>query len=262
MQKSFSELVQEGYKVNHFIKEFERQVGLSPLNLDGHWYGLLEICFKKTRTKDIKLYLWFTKRLYEGQTWFQAQALMKYHFGFDSPVVKQALQKLLDHHKRLIGKISFAKCYERFRPIAQARIVANFVEDAVLVRKILTCASDRIQRCYFADIISEYFAIKTSKETDWKVVHNCFNHEIKYQLLTQALNESNKLDFNWKEFDERVMRDVHQAAGEIEMVEQEEKAWAATKEKKKKEMKQRKAMKRKLLKEKKPQQLAAQQLAD
>lgn len=169
----------EALLVDYFLYEFERKVQSLGLNMEERWHDLLDTCFKKTRTKDMKLYSWFTKQFFDDrQSWSQAKSIIKRYFGFDCPLIKQEIRKALTSFKKLPGE-SYTACCDRFHPIALACKKIKLVEsdDSDLILKIMLCASDTIKQQYFANSIKAMVLIR---EQDKKTkVDLCFDVKFK-----------------------------------------------------------------------------------
>lgn len=247
-------LVKDAYAVGEFLLDFECEV--SGLDMEKCWYDLLEMCFKKTRTHSMKLYLRFTKRLYEGLTWNQAKEIIERTFGFECPSIKQRIQQAFNNFQQRPDE-SYAACFERFRPLAQACRSGDVVNhDTALLRKIIGCACDKIQQEYFANLLIEHFTKEVTTGDKWKEAAERFARTNKYYLLNETLKEDKKRNLSWTEFDEWIRVDLNQVTGRLEEEDREEKAQAEAAEEKRLKMEMQKSVRKLILKQKRQEQKA------
>lgn len=166
IRTSSVQLLSEGLLVDQFIVDFESQLKLSNLNIDCHWFDLLEVCFKEVKNTRLSLYVWFKKRFHEGLSWDRAQQLLRTEFGFGSPASCVELKNQFLSLKQYPGE-HFQEFYSRFRPYAIACHKSNVFpeEKCFIIYHFLTNIISQGIRNYLCDVLCKMFQKKRQDNT-------------------------------------------------------------------------------------------------
>lgn len=195
-QLSVPEIVNEGLLVDKFLDDFESHIKQSNLNIENHWYGLMEISFKCARDKHIELYLWFKRRLYEGLTWSGAQAIIKHQLGFYSCTSKNTISEALTKYRQGPQE-SFEGFYYRFKSYVAACNALMLYPGYVLICQFISSVNIAVQK-YMMECLINHPSFKTK-------VKSSLPSEENNLLLHEIFNVLKEIHFSWGEFDNAIL---------------------------------------------------------
>ncbi|KAG2234617.1 hypothetical protein INT48_003425 [Thamnidium elegans] len=198
-QLSVPEIVTEGLLVKKFLDDFEFHIKQSNLNIENHWYGLMEICFKSVRDKHIELYMWFKKRLYEGLPWSSTQAIMKHQLGFESCTSKKTINEALARYRQG-PRESFERFYDRFQPYVAACKALSLHSDHVLIHQFISNIHADVYK-YMEECLYRQLSLKTKNKT------LPFPEEVYNSLFLggDVLQVLSKIPSSWEEFSSAIV---------------------------------------------------------
>ncbi|GAA5803140.1 hypothetical protein HPULCUR_008615 [Helicostylum pulchrum] len=194
-QLSVPEMIDEGLLVYKFLDEFESHFSRTNLNIEDHWYGLLEILFKDVRNKHIELYVWFKKRLFEGLPWSAAKAIMKHQIGFESCFSKKKIKEALFTYYRQRPRESFKVFYDRFETYVTACKALSLYSDHVLIHHFISNVHADLYQ-YMEECLYKQLALKGKART-------LPFPEDEYNSLSlggDMVNVLSKVPSSWEEF--------------------------------------------------------------
>ncbi|GAA5810095.1 hypothetical protein MFLAVUS_003514 [Mucor flavus] len=194
------EIITEGLLVNKFLDEFESHIKQTNLNIEEHWYGLLEITFKGVRDRHIGLYVWFKKRLYEGLPWSSAKAIMKHQLGFESCNSKKTIKEALASYRQGVRE-SFDVFFNRFQSYVVACKALSLYPDHVLIYHFIFNVHTEVYN-YIKECLHKQFELKARART------LPFPEE-EYNSLSlgerDEINTLSRVPSSWEEFDTTII---------------------------------------------------------